>query len=260
MTKKETKEVANVVSDATLAMLNETVPQEATFQRVMLPRISFVAKDRTEGKGKSLKVTTEGGTFTINQKNEDGEWEEKEIGKEIEVRMFYNRRQLRKWDNSAENFISSPLYDNDEDVVPLFQDKEEIDRGTQAELQAKYPPEAGRKTSSLQDERVLYVVYNDEVYTLNVKGGSKYEFFNFAKKQNPATVVIKITSEEKTHGATTYYSMVFNAVRPITEDEARDTIVKANELKDAIAQEKAYYASPGVAEAKKETDEEFEKF
>src|SRR3990167_796081 len=143
-----TKQIQKVATEQQLAALREAYPQEQTFQRILLPRITFLSQDKTEGKGKNLTVVGEAGTFFTEKPVSDGEWVKEEIGKEIELNIIFHRRQLRFWDAKNESYINSPIYDTEEEIVPLFQEKQEIDRGTQKELQAKYPPKEGRKTSA----------------------------------------------------------------------------------------------------------------
>jgi len=259
MTKKE---LMNVASEESLAVLNQEYPKEQSFSRILLPRITFLSQDRTEGKGKNMKVVAEAGTFISERPNDAGEWEKEELGKEIDVQIFYHRRQLRYWDATNESFVNSPIYDTDEDVIPLFQDKKEIARGTQKELQAKYPALEGRKTSPLQDERVLYVIYGGEAFQMSIKGGSKWAFLTYSRKVNPSTVLTTITSEEKENGSITWNQMIFTEGSKISEKEAREIIAKVGEIKTAITAEKSYYQSMATAISlpENETEKEFKKF
>lgn len=259
MTKKE---LMNVASEESLAVLNQEYPKEQSFSRILLPRITFLSQDKLEGKGKAMKVVAEAGTFMSEKPNEAGEWEKEELGKEIDVQIFYHRRQLRYWDAANESFVNSPVYDTDEDIVPLFQDKKEIDRGTQKELQAKFPALEGRKTSPLQDERVLYVLYKGEAYQMSIKGGSKWAFLTYSRKVNPSTVLTTISSEEKENGSITWNQMIFTEDSKISEKEAREIIAKVGEIKTAIGAEKSYYQNMTAAISAPESgsDKEFKKF
>ena len=256
---KKSTEVANVASEQSIATLNQEYPKEQSFSRILLPRIVFLSQDKTEGKGKAMKVIAEAGTFFSEKPDENGEWEKEELGKEISVNIIYHRRQLRYWDASSESFINSPVYDTDEDIVPLFQDKKQIDKGTQKELQSKYPPKEGRKMSALEDERILYVLYEGEAYQMSVRGGSKWSFLTYARSINPSAVLTTITSEDKENGSITWNQMVFTKNRDITEDEAKDIIAKVTDIRTAINSEKAFYQNALTGEQKK-ADEELEKF
>lgn len=256
---KKSTEVANVLSEESSETLKQLYPVEQSFSRILLPRITFLSQDKVEGKGKAMKVIAEAGTFISEKPNEAGEWEKKELGKEIDVQIFYHRRQLRYWDAANESFINSPIYDDENDIVPLFQDKKQIDKGTQRELQAKYPPKEGRKMSSLEDERILYVMYEGDMYQMNVKGGSKWAFLTYARSINPSAVLTTITIEDKKNGSISWNQMVFTQNRDITEDEAKDIIAKVTDIRTAINSEKAFYQNVLTGEQKK-TDEELEKF
>lgn len=257
MTKQTSKELTTVASEKSVAILDQEYPKEQSFSRILLPRIVFISTDKTEGKGKNMKVVAEAGTFFLEKPNADGEWEKEELGKEIDVNIIYHRRQLRYWDAANESFVNSPVYDTDDDVIPLFQDKKEIDRGTQKELQAKYPPKEGRRTSALEDERILYVLYEGNPYQMSIKGGNKWAFFTYARKVNPATVLTTIGSEEKENGSITWNQMVFTEKSKISEKEAQEIISRVGEIKESIKAEKAYYQSMDSA-LKKPADDDFE--
>ena len=259
---KKSTEITTTASKESLETLEKLYPKEQSFSRILLPRITFLSQDKMEGKGKNMKVVAEAGTFISEKPNEAGEWEKEELGKEIDVQIFYHRRQLRYWDATNESFVNSPIYDTDEDIIPLFQDKKEIARGTQKELQARYPALEGRKTSPLQDERVLYVLYRGEAYQMSIKGGSKWAFLTYSRKVNPSTVTTTISSEEKENGSITWNQMIFAEGSKISEKEAREIILKAEDIKLAIIAEKSYYQSMATAISlpENETDKEFKKF
>jgi hypothetical protein len=68
---KKTQEVA-VINKAELDVLKELYPVESsTFNKILLPRIAFASQDQTEGTGKSMKVTTEAGTFSLEKQTEE---------------------------------------------------------------------------------------------------------------------------------------------------------------------------------------------
>lgn len=249
---KKSTALSTAVSEESLALLRESYPVETTFQRIMLPRLGLVSQDVTEGKGKAMKVVTEAGTFyTEKQTDELDEndkkiWEKEEIGIGIEGIVLFQRKQLRFYDSSNETYTSSPIYDNDEEVIPLFCNKQEVDRGTPAELKAKEEYQGlsakGKPISKLEDNRILYVLYNGEVYQMNLRGTSMYAFKKYASTTLPNSVVTAFGSEAKENGSISWSQMTFQVSRQLNQKEANDIIKRVQEIKEAIMAEKGQYA------------------
>ena len=254
-------ELMTPLSEAKLAALREDFPVEASFTRALLPRIAFKAQDVTEGKGKAMKVLIEAGTFLLEKQEKDEEdvpktdpetgkqvWTSEELGTEIEGVIVFQRKQLRYFDESTGSYTSSPVYDNDDEIIPLFRDKAEIDRGTPAELKSRdeYAGVSlkGKPKSKLEDNRILYVLMNGEVYQLNLRGSSMYSYMTYARKVRPAVpaVMTHFSSEAKENGSVSWNQMEFEVAHPLSNKEADIVLEKQQEIKDAIAQEKAFYA------------------
>lgn len=273
MSKKETKALA-VATNEDLAVLDEMFPEPIAegYNKKFLPRISYVSQDQIEttgtGKNKVATVTTPAGTFFEEKKSEepteDGKlkFDKIEIGEEIELQIIMARKQLRMYHADTEKYTSSPIYDTENDIVPIFYDKNEVARGTPKELQERYMTKTtmkGKPKSALEEERVLYVIYNGEMFTMNIRGTSMYAFLNYARKVNPRKVVTHITSEPKSSGEIEWNQMVFTNLRTINAEELNLVITLGKELQDAINEEKSYYASTSQ-ETIKANDEEFNKF
>ena len=260
--KKMTKELANVASEESLTLLKSEFPAQLGFTRVLLPRISFLSQDQVEGKGKSMKVTAEAGLFFTEHETKEVDennkfvWNKEEIGKSLEGIIFFQRKQLKYYDSASEKYTSSPAYDNDNEVVPLFLDKKEIDRGIPAELQKKYPglTAGGKPTSKLEVNTILYVLHKDEAYQVNLRGTSMYSYIKYARSVVPPSVVTKFCSEPQEKGTTAWNMMTFSVVRPITQDEVKVILEKIKEVKNSIMAEKEFYASKIVAETKADDD------
>lgn len=249
-----------------LAMLKSNVPTEPTHTRVLLPRIVFKSQDVTEetkvnGK-KKVDVITEAGTFLrqSQRKNEEtGElvldensgkpiWDTEELGTEIEGIVAFQRKQLRYFDESTDQATSSPIYDDEEEVIPLFCDRAEVGRGTPAELRAQYPGGKtlkGKDKSLLEDQRVLYVMLDGVLHQMTLRGSSMYSYMDYARKVRPAlpAVLTHFASTEESNGAVSWNKMSFEIVRTLSDKEVDLVLEQQGELKDAIAQEKAFYAS-----------------
>lgn len=256
------KELITAPTAQALAELESMYPVEQGFQRILLPRISLVSQDKTEGKGKSMKVVTEAGTFFTERETEETTdegkkiWDKKEIGTELKAIIIYKRKQLKYYDESTGLYTSSPIYDNDDEIIPLFCDKKEIDRGTPKELQAKYPgvTTSGKATSKLEVNRILYVLFNGELYQWNLRGSSMFSFLGYEKKVRVPAVLTKISSESKEKGSIKWNQATFEVARQLNADEVADVISRVKEISTAIKLEKSFYASQAV-EVKKEEDD-----
>lgn len=267
----------SVASDDALAALKSEYPTEATFSRKVLPRLGMISQDVMEGKGKAMKVVTEAGTFftevetdEIDPETKKKIWEKEELGDEIEGIILYQRKQLRYYDEANETYESTPVYDDENDILPLFSNKKEIDRGTAAELQSR-PRFAGltakgKPKSKLEDNRILYVLYKGDIYQFNVRGTSMYAYKQYcrdlaAQNLSPNTQMTTFNSEARENGSTRWNQTTFVSARTITKEEASDVIEKVREIKEGIAVEKAFYASKtaaGPTQYDGETDEDFE--
>ena len=247
----KSKAVAVTPSDASLAALRNSFPQDPGFTRVMLPRITFKSQDVTEGKGKAMKVVTEAGTFIEERETDDVDevtqkkvWDKKELGSEIEGIILFQRKQLRYFDETTEEFTSSPVYDTEDEVVRLFCNKAEVAKGTPAELKAKYEytTKEGKTKSKLEDNRILYILKDDELFQLNLRGSSMYAFLTYARKVLVPAVVTTMNSEAKEKGTIAWNQMTFTAKRQLTQDEIDDVLIKISEIQQSIAEEKNFFS------------------
>lgn len=269
MAKKNT-EVAVLNNDA-LEALKQNFPQTSGFTRIQLPRIAFVSQDKFEGKGKAKKVVIEAGTFfeerETDEVNEHGKkvWEKTELGSMMEGVIVYHRKQLSHYDESAEEYTSSPIFDDSNEIVPLFCNKKEIARGTTKELKAKYSyVKEGKTLSNLKDNVILYVLKDGELFQLSIHGTSMYSFTTYARKLQGAVpaFLTEFSSEACENGSTEWNKMMFEAKRQITQSEYDEVMSSVTGIKDAIAQEKAFFADADATaedvagEGKKKGDED----
>jgi len=226
----KSKEVA--LSAEQLAVLDGAYPiGENT--RVSFPRFGMLSKDLTEetGKGKS-KVTTvieaAGTYFTESDNGEIDEetgkkvWTKEFIGENPEVIIAFERKQLRKYDNSLNKFISSAVYDTPEQIIPLYLDKQIIKRGTPVELQAMYPAltQKGKASSDLKEDRILYVIYKGTMYQWTLSTSSKWSFSEYKRiVGNPSKVTTELSSLEETNGSNVYRKSLFKSTGVINAEE-----------------------------------------
>lgn len=260
MKDKKTTAVTTVASEEALAALRQDFPTEQGFQRTLLPRLGMVSQDQTEevknpktGK-KEIKIITEAGTFFIEKQTEeednDGKkiWEKTELGSEIEATIIFQRKQLRYYDETTETYTSSSVYDTEDEIIPLFCNKAEIARGTPAELKAREEyqfTKNGKTKSSLEDNRILYVLYEGEIYQMNLRGSSMYAWMTYSRKVLVPAVLTAMNSEAKEKGDINWNQMTFNKVRDLNQSEVDTVLENVAEIKGAIAAEKAFYASLG---------------
>lgn len=238
-------------SNEALELLKNSYPIEEGYNKIQLPRLEYVAQDKMEGEGKNKKCVIEAGTFFTNkestEKNAEGKivWDKQEIGKEIEATIVYNRKQLKFFDQSTDSYTNSSIYDQDDEVIPLFCSNVKIASGTPAELKKRYEytNEEGKVRSKLEDNKILYVLLNGEVYQLTLRGSSMYSFKTFARGTTliPAQLT-RFSSEPKEKGSTKWNCMTFSKVRDLSMDEVVNVQDKVNEISGAILAEKRYYA------------------
>jgi len=259
------------ITEEQLEILNNSYPVSEESNRLTLPRFGMISKDivETSGKGKDKKINViqpAGSFFTEKDEGEVNEggkkiWTKKFLeGETVDVIIVYHRRQLRKFDSSLEKFISSPVFDNAEQVIPLYLDKQVIHKGTQKQLQALYPAltQKGKPTSDLKEETILYVVYENELYQANISQSSKWEFKSYAKTVNPSTVITTLGSTEETFGENTFRKMSFTSKKQISSDEFEIVNEKQTLLKETVKNDERFYLPDGadgqldsLAEAKK---------
>ena len=263
------KKINNEITTEQINELNLAYPIAEESNRLQLPRFGMLSKDVVEesgtGKNKKITIIQPSGTFFTEsdegEVDEDGKkvWTKTFIdGETVDVQIVYHRRQLRKFDSSLEKFISSPIYDNAEQVIPLYLDKQVIQRGTQAQLQKLYPAltQKGKPTSDLREETILYVIYNGELHQMNLSQSSKWEFKSYAKSINPSSVVTELSSKEETFGKNTYRKVMFKSKGLINRDQFE--VVKENQaiLKSTVEADQKFYLAAGTPDAKdKELDD-----
>lgn len=245
-----TKEITT--KSAAAEMLAQSYEVEPLPQKITLPRLSFVSQDQTEGKGKERKVTVEAGTFFTEKKtdqlDDNGKniWEKTEIGSEVEGVIIFQRKQLSHYDEGTGMYTSSPIFDSNEDVIPLFRGGEKIDVGTPEELKAKDEYQGvtakGNPTSNLKENKVLYVLIGEEVFQLNIKGSSMFSFRKYAQTGvNIPTVITTFNSEPRENGAIEWNQMTFKVASELPSKEVVKIANMVVEIKETIAAEKAQF-------------------
>jgi len=239
------------IDEKELANLNEAFPVVEANNRLVLPRFGMLSKDIVEetgtGKKKTIKVIEASGTFFTEVGN--GEDVEKTFleGEEKDVIIVFHRKQLKYFDKGLEQFISSPVFDTDDQIIPLYLDKRVVAKGTKDELQARYPAltQKGKKTSDLKEHKVLYVLVDGEFYQMNVSISSGWAFSKYASGfkdgTSPATVVTTLSSSEETFGTNTFRKIVFTNKRPINAEELAQVKESQSLIKDVAEATQAYY-------------------
>lgn len=271
-TKGKGKKAGAEADEDILAQLDAGYQREPGSSKISLPRLAMVSQDKTEGKGKAMKVVVEAGTFFFERESDeldaDGKkkWEKEEIGDEVaEAIVFFRRYQLRYFDEATEEFTSSPIYDSADEVVPLFRNGKEVARGTPAQLRSRkefayVDKKDGKTKSNLEEQRVLYVLVDGEAYQMNLRGSSMYAWLRY-ERNNPsvASTVTRLSSEPKEKGTIAWNQMTFEAVRRVNAEEAKLALERTNEMRALVAASKAQFAAPALGageEAEEEEEEE----
>jgi hypothetical protein len=245
------KEIITAQDQSVIESLKNSFPVEKGFNKIILPRIGMYSQDVVEGKGKNMTVVAEAGTFytevQTDELDEEGRkvWKKTEIGSTFKGVILYKRKQLRMYDEQTELYTSSPVYDNDDEVLPLFCNKNEVTRGTPEQLKAKYNYQTkdGKTRSKLEDNRILYVLYNDEVYQLNLRGTSMYAYKTYERKvSTPSLVLTVFGSESKEKGTIAWNQMTFEVFSHLTSPELSNVQKKVSEIKEAVVLEKQFYS------------------
>ena len=259
------------LSDEQLLALNEAYPVSEDDSRVSLPRFGMLSKDITEesGTGKNKKITVIQSSGTFFTESDQGEvdengkkvWTKEFIDSEtVDVQIVFHRKQLRLFDASLEKFISTPVFDNSEQIVPLYLDKQIVKRGNQKDLQALYPALTvkGKPSSKLKEQVILYVIFNDILHQTILSVSSGFQFRNYKKTINPSAVVTTLGSVEETFGDNTYRKMTFANKRMITPVEFE--VVRENQVAlqaEVVSDGKLYLSSSEDAKAEKDFVEKF---
>lgn len=261
------KEVMNIVDEETLALLAESYPLEVGINKISLPRINFWSQDKFEGKGKSAKLVKEAGIFLLEKQGDEVDangkkvWTVTQLGTEIDAIILYERKQLRLYDEDTEQYTSSPIYDNDDEILPLWCDKKEVARATPGELKAKYQfvDKEGKTQSKIEDNKVLYIEYEGEAYQMTLRGSSMYSFKKFSKATIPPAVLTNLSSIPRVRGTNSWNMITFTPKRNLTKEEAIDILNKVKDIKFAIAAEKQQYAKAPANQETLKVDDEFNK-
>jgi len=249
-----------------LAQLDASYPKEKSRFSIQLKKLGMFSQDITEKVGKKIEIINEAGEFYIEQASEELDengkavWKKDSIGTSIEALIVYKRYQLSYYDDKSETFYSTPVYDSADDVVPLFNNltKQEVSRGTASELKTLkefLEVKDGKTVSKLKDNRVLYVLFNDELYQLTIKGSSMYAYMDYEKKiGNPTRYLTVFNSTPRENGSIKWNQMTFEAVRSINPEELTRIVEEVNKIKTAIAISKASYET---AKPKEDDDKAF---
>lgn len=248
------KELETITEGSALDKLRQAYPQHAedSYVKTVLPQITFKAKAVLDDAGE--KVVIKAGTFMSKVRSEeqkDGKYEynETEIGNKITVNVLYERYRLSFYDSANEAYVSSPVFDNKDEIVKLFRDGKQIASGTVTELQSlpEYTVEEdGKKKCKLQLQKVLYVFHNGEVREMALSLGNGYAWRKFKQENVVVAINTDITSEKTENGGNKYNQMVFKNAGWLTEEEAERNLALVEDIKKGIEAEKAYYGQATV--------------
>lgn len=259
------KEQSLALTEEQKALLDNSFPVGDQSNRLSLPKFGMLSKDITEesgtGKNKKIKVIEAAGTFYTEsdegEKNEEGKsvWTKTYLeGETVDLQIVYFRHQLRMYDSSLSKFYSTPIYDNAEQTLPLYMDKQIVKRGTEKDLQAMFPKVTlkGKPGSKLDKKTILYVLWDNKMYQFELSVSSGWEFSTFRKKINPSSVITTLSSTEEQAGSNVYRKINFNIKRPITSDEFDTVAENQTQVKAVVESDSRFLLSSG------EQDKEFD--
>lgn len=241
----------SVTNQDLINQANQNMPSNDGFRRRIFPRLVMQTQDKTEGKGKAMTVIAEAGMFhsEVETPEIDGDgkaiWDNNDLGKSFEGTVVYYRKKLSMYDDATKKYTSSPLYDDETDVITLFCDRQKIATGTPKDLKALYmfTDKEGKQKCLLQEMRALYVLYGGEVYEMTVKGTSMYSFLDYARRCNPSVFRCEFNSKERENGATNWNEMTFRNLRPLDTEELQTVLGLQSDIREGIAMEKEYFRS-----------------
>lgn len=264
--------VIATASAEALQALDALVPQGDTYNRVQFPKLVFKSQNKfgdkldkdgnpvldADGEVEQVQAV-KAGSFYIEkptgETDENGKelWSSELIGKEVKAHIVYHRKRLQMWDADEEVFYSTPIYDDNSELVPLFKQGEFVTEGKPAELQALYPKlqeytdkKTGEKKtrmgSKLQEASVVYLLVNDELLELTLTGTSMWAFSAYIRKHFFARGITTLNSTKEENGSIKWNKMSFKLEEGLTNDQALLAVQTISELKQGIADEKAFYA------------------
>jgi hypothetical protein len=251
-----TKAVTTEASAEALAALAAMFPQGDTFNRAQFPKLTFTSQAKLDDDGETIKIKA--GTYAIEQASdevdEEGKkvWERTELGKTIEGHIIFQRKRLQYWDADANAFVSSPMYDNDNDVIPLFKAGQFMAEGTPAELKAMFPvtkkykdkktgEEKEYQGSLLKDASVLYILIGEKLVELTLTGTSRKSWLSYYKSTSVPTTITELSSSKQEVGATKWNQVELKAVRVPSSEEVSLAAQTIAELTEGIQAEKDFY-------------------
>lgn len=243
----KTNEVV-IKEGSALDKLRQAYPQHAedSYVKNVLPQIRFKAKAVLDESGE--KVAIKAGTFVLVTKGEEvdgkAEYVETALGEKINVDVLYERYRLSYYDSANEEYVSSPVFDDRNEIVKLFNGGKQHASGTVAELQALpefIVMEEDKKKCKLQLQKVLYVVYKNELHEMSLSLGNGFAWRKFKQDNIVPAIHTEITSEKTENGGNKYNQMVFKNAGWLTEEEAERNLALVEEIKKGIEAEKAYY-------------------
>lgn len=256
------KAVAKTASQEALDALSQQFPQAESFNRPQFPKLVFNSQTKLDDDD---KVIMKAGALAIDtateEKDEDGKtiFDREEIGQSLEGHIIYHRLRLQMWIEEETTFYSSPMYDSQNDIVPLFAGGDFVKAGTPKELRALYPHEieyekGGEKktftTSHLQEVPVLYVLIGEKLVELTITGRtSASQWKKYLKKTAVPQTITKIHSSKQTKGANKWNQMEFEAVRDLTPAEVEVALKYQKDLLEIFTAEKEFYANKRVEES-----------
>ena len=275
-----TKTIQTTLSQDQIQELKLQQPIENSYQKMHFPELGMLSQDETEesgtGKAKKIEVINAAGEFFIKTKEEvieDGKtknvYSNKYFdGETLEGIIVYHRKMLKMWDAGNKVFITTPIFDDENEIIPLFssgkkytKDGMEV-KGNIKQLQSLFPAVSakGTPTSKLKQITILYVLMDDKMYQMELSASSTWLFSDYKRNNVVPAVVTSIGSLEDTQGVVVYRKCTFKSIGSISTEQFETVKQMVIDIKDFINAEKEYFGKlnkPELLEQPKDITSDF---
>lgn len=119
------------------------------------------------------------GRFVKGIKNNEGQTQWTALGESFEAVRLVTRKTLRAYVDE-ENTMYTPEYDNPNEILQIFSRGNMLLQGTAKDLRKNYTDSNGK--CSLKMNIVMYLLLDQEIVRMYIKGASLASLFNFFQK------------------------------------------------------------------------------
>lgn len=192
-----------------------------------------------------IRLQGKEGIFQKITKDNEGETQTEDLPKTIEITTLKFRRTLTRFVTEKgklkESYFTSEHNSSNDEITIFVRNKEGeiklIDSGNAKKMKEKH---------NLKMVQIIYVLVDNEIFKLNVKGSSLsalYEFRIEAKKTGKHfhELLLKIGMTKFTSPLGDYYAMDFSIKKELTKKEIEIVGEKIKEISDKLNEIDSYY-------------------